>query len=55
MLQEYCFDDYTTLAGIIGEKLVDTDAFELDKDLLCDADQLLSILNSEYATELEGE
>ena len=55
LLQEYCFDDYTTLAGIIGEKLVDTDAFELDKDLLCDADQLLSILNSEYATELEGE
>ena len=55
LLQEYCFDDYTTLAGIIGEKLVDTDAFELDKDLLCDADQLLSILNSEYASELEGE
>ena len=55
LLQEYCFDDYTMLASIIGTELVDTEAFELDKELLRDADQLLSILNSEFATDPKSE
>lgn len=55
LLKEYCFDDYTTLAEIIGDKLVDAEAFEVDKDLLKDADELLATLNKEFLTEASNE
>ncbi len=55
LLQEYCFDDFTTLSSIIGENLVDTENLELNKDVLNDTEQLLATLNKEFSAEAEGE
>ena len=55
LLQEYCFDDYITLAGIIGEGLVDTEAYSIDKELLKDAEQLLIVLSKEFLAKASDE
>ncbi|MDB2685857.1 EVE domain-containing protein [Mariniblastus sp.] len=55
LLQEYCFDDYITLAGIIGEGFVDTEAYSIDKELLKDAEQLLIVLSKEFLAKASDE
>jgi 5-methylcytosine-specific restriction protein B len=47
LLQEYCYDDYSTLADYIGEKLVNRKAQKLNMELLQNDDQLPEILAEE--------
>jgi len=48
LLQEYCYDEYASLAEYIGEKLVDKEAQTLDQEKLADPDQLLGALEEEF-------
>ncbi len=46
LLQEYCFDDYSALAMILGKKLVDEESQELRMDQINDTDLLIEALGN---------
>ena len=48
LLQEYCYDDYATLAKFIGSELVDADAGTLEAEKVDDAEQLVAALAREF-------
>ena len=48
LLQEYCYDEYATLAKFIGTELVDADAGTLDAEKVDDAEQLVAALAREF-------
>ena len=48
LLQEYCYDEYASLAEYIGSALVDKDAQMLDAEKLSDPDLLLTALEEEF-------
>lgn len=48
LLQEYCYDEYATLAKFIGTELVDADAGTLDTERVDDAEQLVAALAREF-------
>ena len=48
LLQEYCYDDYATLAKFIGSGLVDADAGTLDAEKIYNAEQLVTALAREF-------
>jgi 5-methylcytosine-specific restriction protein B len=48
LLQEYCYDDYATLAEYVGSKIVDKQRQVLDMTVLGDPDSLLSALEEEF-------
>lgn len=48
LLQEYCYDDYPTLAKFIGDELVNPDAGTLDAEKVGDAEQLVAALAREF-------
>jgi 5-methylcytosine-specific restriction enzyme B len=48
LLQEYCYEDYSTLAKYLGEKLVNLKEQALDMELLRDATRLPGILAEEF-------
>ncbi len=48
LLQEYCYDEYATLAKFIGSELVDADAGTLDGEKVDDAEQLVAALAREF-------
>ncbi len=52
LLQEYCYDEYATLAKFIGSELVDAAAGTLDAEKVADAEQLVAALAREFG---EGE
>jgi GTPase subunit of restriction endonuclease len=49
LLQEYCYEDYGSLADIIGEALVDRDGGCLKDDALADDEALLAALEERFA------
>lgn len=49
LLQEYCYDDYATLATYLGEILIDKEAQTLNEDVLSDPARLLALLEEELA------
>ena len=49
LLQEYCYDDYATLAKFIGSDLVDADAGTLDAEKVYDSEQLVAALAREFS------
>lgn len=51
LLQEYCYDEYATLARYIGNELVDESAQQLDLDRVSDTDQLLVALQNSFPAE----
>ena len=48
LLQEYCYDEYATLAKVIGRELVDAEAGTLDSEKVDDAEQLVAALAREF-------
>jgi len=48
LLQEYCYDDYATLAAYLGTSLVDAAAPTLNEEMLADAERLLAALEDEF-------
>ena len=48
LLQEYCYDEYATLAKFIGSELVDADAGTLDAEKVDDAEELVAALAREF-------
>ena len=48
LLQEYCYDEYPTLAKFIGNELVDAEAGTLDAEKVDDAEQLVAALAREF-------
>ncbi len=48
LLQEYCYDEYASLAEYIGEGLVNAEAQVLNSEALNDPDQLLEALEREF-------
>lgn len=48
LLQEYCYDEYPTLARYIGAELVDIDGQQLVEERLADPEQLLATLAEEF-------
>jgi 5-methylcytosine-specific restriction protein B len=50
LLQEYCYEDYGTLAEYLGPKLVDSEAKALNEGVLSDADALIDALEEEFGT-----
>jgi 5-methylcytosine-specific restriction enzyme B len=48
LLQEYCYDDYASLAAYLGTRLVDAEAQTLNEELLADAERLLAALEDEF-------
>lgn len=48
LLQEFCYDDYTTLAYYLGKKLVDEEAQSLNMEILGNPDLLLEVLEEEF-------
>jgi 5-methylcytosine-specific restriction protein B len=48
LLQEYCYDDYATLARYIGNGLVNSEEQTLNADKLYDAESLVAALEDEY-------
>ena len=47
LLQEYCYEDYATLATYIGDSLVDKHKQMIVKDLLLDSEKLIKALSDE--------
>lgn len=47
LLQEYCYDDASALAGLIGTRLVDPDTGAMDEDVLHDDESLAEALADE--------
>jgi 5-methylcytosine-specific restriction protein B len=54
LLQEYCYEDFAALAGLLGDELVDADAQELRAEALAPAGRLLEALAREF-NRAEGE
>jgi 5-methylcytosine-specific restriction protein B len=48
LLQEYCYEDYSALAGYIGEKIVNREANSLDVECLNDPEALIEALAEEF-------
>ncbi len=48
LLQEYCYDEYATLARYIGDKLVNEDAQSLDLETVMDTEKLLLALEDSF-------
>ncbi|MBI4590254.1 MAG: EVE domain-containing protein [Candidatus Rokubacteria bacterium] len=48
LLQEYCYDNYATLATYLGETLVDRDAQTVNEPILADPERLLAALEDEF-------
>ena len=48
LLQEYCYDEYATLAKFIGNELVDAEAGSLNAEKVNDAEQLVAALAREF-------
>ena len=55
LLQEYCYDEYGTLAKFIGSGLVDAEAQALDQEKVADSEQLVAALAAEFGVEAEAE
>lgn len=55
LLQEYCYDEYATLAKYIGSTLVDAGGQQLDQERLEDPEQLIAALAREFGGEEAGE
>ena len=55
LLQEYCYDEYPTLAKYIGSALVDAEGQQLDEERLSDPEQLVAILAAEFGAEEDGQ
>ena len=51
LLQEYCYDEYGTLAKFIGNGLVDAESESLDDEKVADADGLVEALTQEFGGE----
>lgn len=51
LLQEYCYDEYGTLAKFIGGGLVDSEAQALDQEKVGDSEQLVAALAAEFNAE----
>jgi 5-methylcytosine-specific restriction enzyme B len=49
LLEEYCYDDYGTLAGLVGSTLVDAEAQEIDRGVLADPGRLAAALAGEFS------
>lgn len=54
LLQEYCYDDYATLATYIGTKLVVKNEQKLDHERIGDAEALLTALEEEFGRRGDG-
>ncbi|MGH2657966.1 MAG: AAA family ATPase [Actinomycetota bacterium] len=54
LLQEYCYDDYATLASYLGDGLIDKEAQSLNEDVLGDPARLLALLEDEFAPKPTG-
>ncbi len=50
LLQEYCYEDYGTLAEYLGDTLVDSEAKALNEEVLSDPDALIDALEAEFGT-----
>ncbi len=48
LLQEYCYDEYGTLAKFIGSSLVDAESQSLDFDKVSDPEELVAALAEEF-------
>ena len=48
LLQEFCYDDYTTLAYYLGKKIVDEEAHSLNMEILENPYLLLESLEEEF-------
>ena len=55
LLQEYCYDEYGTLAKFIGSGLVDAEAQSVDREKVADPDQLVAELAVEFGAGREIE
>jgi 5-methylcytosine-specific restriction enzyme B len=55
LLQEYCYEDYTTLAQYIGAELVDVASRCLERERIEDAEQLVTLLARELCGDVTGE
>ena len=55
LLQEYCYDEYGTLAKFIGADLVDAEAQSLDQEKVEDAEQLVAALAAEFGSGTDSE
>ena len=53
LLQEYCYEDYATLAGYLGDELVDGEAKTLRFEILNDPEQLINVLTRRFSTTSE--
>ena len=49
LLQEYCYEDYATLALYIGDEIVDADDGALDMDRIQDPESLIAALQKAFA------
>ena len=49
LLQEYCYDEYRTLAKFIGSSLVNAESQALDLDKISDPEELVAALAKEFA------
>ncbi len=54
LLQEFCYEDYSTLSRYLGSKLVDVARKRIDRELLLDAERLTNALSEELATSGEN-
>ncbi len=50
LLQEYCYEDYATLARYIGTALVDANGRQLEQEKLDDPEQLIAALSAELGS-----
>ena len=55
LLQEYCYEDYGTLAEYLGEQLVNKEQRTLKVEVLSDPDALISALDKELGAEKESQ
>ena len=51
LLQEYCYDEYGTLARFVGSELVDAAGRSLQHEVLDDPEQLVAALTREFGTD----
>jgi 5-methylcytosine-specific restriction enzyme B len=49
LLQEYCYDEYTELAQILGSAIVDADAQQINDELLAEPDALVQALAERFS------
>ena len=54
LLQEYCYDEYGTLAKYIGSRLVDAETQQLAFDKVADAEELVAALAEEFDGETQS-